>query len=458
MTPRPDPRRQPIAIAMIATCTLFGIDGSMISLALPSIRGFFDVDSEYLSWVISSHMIAFMAVSPCVRWLCSRFGRREIFCFFIMVLTVATTLCALATSIQALVLLRVLQGIGMGVVFPLTLAILLDEYPKEEHHSIIAWWTTAGFVGPIIGTSSAGMLVGLYGWQSIFVFQSAACGSASIAAFVLIRSNVRQKAQPLDIVGLVTIVPAIIALQFLLIRGLENFATPPSLLAFGVVVVCGLVFGRNTTRTPHSIVNPALFSDRNFAFSMAMLFIMGFQIFSLGFVLPLLFADVIGADAFKISMLALPRMIGTAFGAALAGKLCRPLGAVTLIAGGFGLLAVGSIMMLLVVSSADSASIIVAGLFHGVGVGVASTALGILTFATLPEEWRNEGTALRQLLRFVGGTVGISILVAVIGFRGHASTSAYLNALAVTAILAAAGAAAATFRLFTSSASSRAEL
>jgi DHA2 family multidrug resistance protein len=453
----PRDRRQSLTSTMIATCMLFGVDGAMISLALPSIRNNFAVDNEHLSWVVSSHLIGYMAISPCVRWLCSHFGRREIFCFCLAAMTVATALCALATSIQVLIFLRVFQGAALGVVFPLTLAILLDEYAKGEHPRIITWWTTAGFVGPIVGTASAGVLIDRYEWPSIFVFQAVACLITLIGAIALIRKSDRQRPQPLDVIGLITIVPAIVALQFFLIRGLGKIATFPSLISFGAFGVCGLVFGQNIRRAQHSIVNPALFADRNFAFSVVMIFIMGFEIFSLGFIMPLLLADVIGADAFQISMLALPRMIGTAFGAAIAGKMSGKLRLGELIAGGFGLIAVGSLLMLIVVTSANSFSIIVAGLFHGVGVGVASTALGILTVATLPDEWRNEGTALRQLLRIIGGTVGISILVAIIGISGHASTGGYLHALVATAVLAAAGSAAAMVRLFVTPSSSRAE-
>jgi DHA2 family multidrug resistance protein len=420
---------------MIMTCMLFGIDQSMISVALPSIRDGFSLRNEQLSWIASSYVIAFMAISPGVRWLCFRFGRRAVFSASLAIMAAADALCVMTTSIEMLVALRIVQGATMGVVFPLTFSNMLDEYPNDRHPQTIALWTTAGWMGPIVGTVLAGILIYRHGWPSIFVFQAALCAILVAGSLKWTRRREQQSNQKLDIVGLIAIVLAIVAFQLLLIRGLDNIGTASSEILLGLFVVCGVIFGWNLRRCAHSIVNPKLFTDRNFSFSMTMILLLGFEIFALAFIVPLVLADVLKADAFQISMLTLPRLIGTVFGAAMAGRLNKALGSESLVAASFVLIGIGSLLMLVVVGTADPVSVVVAGTIYGLGVGVASTALGIIAFATLPVEWRDEGGALRQLLRIVGGTFGISIIVAITNHPESIGASNYFGGFIATAIV-----------------------
>jgi DHA2 family multidrug resistance protein len=436
-----------VTMTMIAACMLFGIDQSMISVALPSIRGGLSVPNDELSWIVSSYVIAFMAISPGVRWLCSRFGRRAVFCTALAIMAAANAFCASVTSIEMLVALRIVQGATMGVVFPLTLSNMLDEYPSEAHPETIALWTTAGWIGPIVGTVSAGVLVYRYGWPSIFLVQTALCVVVAAASFRWTRRRKRQSSQKLDVIGLITIVLAIVAFQLLLLRGLDHLATRSSTMLLGVFVVCALTFCWNLRRNADGIVNPRLFVDRNFRFSMTMLTIMGFEIFALAFIVPLVLADVVRADAFQISMLLLPRMIGTAFGAAIAARLNRALGSELLAAASFALIGIGSLLMLVVVETADPISVVVAGAFYGVGIGIGSTALGIIAFATLPIEWRDEGAALRQLLRIVGGALGIAIVVAITNRPTSTGLGNYFGGFIVTTIVGFSGLAIVLLRL-----------
>jgi DHA2 family multidrug resistance protein len=440
-------RRRSITATMIMTCMLFGIDQSMISVALPSIRDTLLLRNEQLSWIASSYVIAFMAISPAVRWLCFRFGRREVFSASLAIMAAADALCVWTASIEMLVALRIVQGATMGVVFPLTFSNLLDEYPGDKHPQTIALWTTAGWMGPIVGTALAGILIHRYGWPSIFVFQAAVCAILVAGSLKWTRRAEQQSNQKLDIIGLITIVLAIVAFQLLLMRGLDNIAIAPSPILLGIFAVCGVIFGWNLRRNPHSIVNPRLFVDRNFTFSMTMMIVLGFEIFALAFIVPLVIADILKADAFQISMLTLPRMIGTAFGAAMAGRLNRVLGSEKLAAASFALITAGSLLMLVVVETAEPVSVIVAGTLYGLGVGIASTALGIIAFATLPVEWRDEGGALRQLLRIVGGTFGISIVVAITNHPASTGASNYFGGFIATTMVGFLALAIVLFRL-----------
>jgi DHA2 family multidrug resistance protein len=421
---------------MVMTCTLFGIDQSMISVALPTIRDSLSLQNDQLSWIASSYVIAFMAISPGVRWLCFRFGRREVFCASLAIMAAANAFCVSITSIQILVALRIVQGATMGVVFPLTLSNLLDEYPSDRHPQTIALWTTAGWIGPIIGAALAGILVYRHGWPAIFVFQAVACAILVVGSLTWTRRQEQQQSkQKLDVIGLITIVLAIVSFQLLLMRGLDNVGEFSSELLLGIFVVCGLIFAWNLRRTAHSIVNPKLFVDRSFTFSATMLLLLGFEIFAISFIIPLVLADVIRADAFQISMLTLPRVIGTAFGAAMAGRLNKALGPESLSAGSFALIGIGSLLMLAAVETAGPIFVVVGGTLIGIGVGVASTALGILAFATLPVEWRDEGAALRQLLRIAGGTLGISILVVITNGSASSGANNYFGGFIATALV-----------------------
>lgn len=421
---------------MIVICMLFGIDQSMTSVALPSIRDSFLVRNEQLSWIVSSYVIAFMAISPAVRWLCHRFGRREVFCASLAIMAAANALCASTTSFQMLIALRVVQGATMGVVFPLTLANLLDEYAPERHSQIIAYWTAAGWMGPIVGTIAAGIVIDRYEWPGVFVFQAAICAIMLAGSVKWTRGRKHPPRQKLDIVGLIAIVLAIVTLQILLLRGVAYIGTASSGILLLMFFLSSLIFALNLRRNPNGIVNPKLFANGDFRFSAAMLLLLGFAIFAVSFIVPLMLADVLKANAFQISMLSLPRLIGTALGAAIAGKLNRSPGSKSLSAGSFALVGIGSLLMLLVVETAEPMAVVVAGILYGLGVGIASTALGIIAFATLPAEWREEGSALRQTLRIVGGTFGIALVAAIINRPIGDAANGYFDGFILTTIVA----------------------
>jgi DHA2 family multidrug resistance protein len=427
--------RRFVVATMIVTCMLFGVDQSMTSVALPSVRDVFSVRNEQLSWIVSSYVIAFMAISPAVSWLCRRFGRREVFCANLAIMAAADAFCASTTSFQMLITLRIIQGATMGVVFPLTLSNLIDEYAPEQHSQVIAYWTTAGWMGPIVGTVLAGIVIDRYEWRGVFVLQAAICAVVLAGSVKWTRGQRHQPGQKLDIVGLIAIVLAIVTLQLLLMRGVDYIGTASSKILMLVFFVSSLIFASNLRRNPDGIVNPKLFADENFRFSIAMLLLLGFEIFSISFVIPLMLADVVKANAIQISILALPRLIGTAFGAAVAGKLNRSLGFENLSAGGFALIGFGSLLMLVVVETAEPIAVIVGGVLYGFGVGIASTALGIIAFATLPKEWRDEGAALRQLLRIVGGTFGISLVATIINRPISDGANNYFGGFVLTTIV-----------------------
>ncbi len=140
-------------------------------------------------------------------------------------------------------------------------------------------------------------------------------------------------------------------------------------------------------------------------------------------------------------------MIGTAFGAAIAARLNRALGSELLAAASFALIGIGSLLMIVVVETADPISVVVAGAFYGVGIGIGSTALGIIAFATLPIEWRDEGAALRQLLRIVGGALGIAIVVAITNSPTSTGLGNYFGGFIVTTIVGFSGLAIVLLRL-----------
>src|ERR1700759_3543557 len=215
-------RRRAVVATMIVTCMLFGLDQSMTSVALPSIRNGFSLHNEQLSWIASSYVIAFMVVSPAVRWLCGRFGRGEVFRASLAIMAAADAFCASTTSFEMIIAFRLFQGAAMGILFPLTLSNLLDEYPPDRHPQNIAFWTTAGWMGPILGTFLAGALVYHYEWRSVFVFQAAICAVLSVASVQWTRGRERRPNEKLDIVGLSTIALAIVALQLLFARGVDD--------------------------------------------------------------------------------------------------------------------------------------------------------------------------------------------------------------------------------------------
>lgn len=161
-------RRAMILAAVTLSQTIYGMTFLMVTVVLPQMQGSLSATQDQISWIVTLNILATAVMTPMAGWLTARFGWRRVMIWSQVGFTLATILCAMAESLEALILYRILQG-GFGApITPVGNAVILDVFPKHQHGTVTAIYGMGVVVGPILGPVFGGALAELYDWRWTF--------------------------------------------------------------------------------------------------------------------------------------------------------------------------------------------------------------------------------------------------------------------------------------------------
>jgi MFS transporter, DHA2 family, multidrug resistance protein len=405
--------RVPITISVMLASILQSIDTTIANVALPHIRGSLSATLDQMEWVLTSYIVASAIMTPLAGWLASRYGQKKVLTFSVAVFTLMSAMCGMAHSLTQIVLYRTLQGVGGAALVPLSQAVLLDIKPPERHGRATAVWAMGVLVGPIIGPTLGGWLTDNYSWRWVF-YINIPFGVMSLMGVLTFLREAPRRSAPFDFFGFATLSLGIGALQIMLDRGqlLDWFNSSEICLEAAVGAMSFYLFIVHTFTARHPFVSLALFRDRNFAVGSLFIFIIGVVLFATLALLPPMLQDLMDYPATLTGLVTSPRGIGAFLTMALVGRLIGRVDTRLLITAGLGVTALSLAVMCGFSLQMDERPVIWSGFLQGVGTGFAYVPIAAVAFATLPAHFRNEGTAIFNLLRNVGSSIGISVMQA----------------------------------------------
>ena len=260
----------PIFTIAVALSTFMEVlDTSIANVAVPTIAGNLAVSPNQGTWVISSYGLAAAIVVPLTGWIARRFGEVRVFVISVLLFTLASALCGLATSLPMLVAFRFLQGLVSGPMVPLSQTLLLQNYPPAKRGMAMALWAMTVVVAPIFGPLLGGWITDNATWPWIFYINAPIGLFAAFTTWTLLRRRDTPTARsPIDVTGLVALVLGVGALQVMLDNGNDlDWFNSNVICLLGVVAVVGLTFLVIWELTDdHPVVDLTLFKTRNFRF------------------------------------------------------------------------------------------------------------------------------------------------------------------------------------------------
>ena len=285
------PHLLPIFTIAVALSTFMEVlDTSIANVAVPTIAGNLAVSPNMGTWVISSYGLAAAIVVPLTGWIARRFGEVKTFCVSVLLFTIASALCGLATSLPMLVVFRFLQGLVSGPMVPLSQTLLLQNYPPAKRGMAMALWSMTVVVAPIFGPLLGGWITDNATWPWIFYINAPIGVFAAITAWTLLRHRETPTAsQPIDVVGLVALFIGVGSLQLMLDNGNDlDWFNSNVIATLAVVAVVGLTFLVIWELTDdHPIVDLSLFKTRNFRFGVIAMALGYMAFFAMTVLLPL---------------------------------------------------------------------------------------------------------------------------------------------------------------------------
>jgi DHA2 family multidrug resistance protein len=401
-----------ITIAALMATYMQAVNITLPNAALLHIQGTLSMADDELGWVFTSYIAASVVLMPMTRWLAGRFGRKLIYQLSIAGFALGLVLDTRATTPIQFVLARIIQGAASGTLAPLSMAILLDALPPKQHARISLAWSVCLLLGIASGASIGGWLSEYYGWRSIFYISLPLSGFVLLAIGLSLAEKKAAQNPPFDFFGLATFSLGLIGLQMMLDRGerLEWFASTEIRLEALVSVLGFYLYITHILTAKSHFLNKALFKDRNFVLSTIQFFAAGFVLLpTLALTSPML-EDLFNYPVDTTGYMTIPRGVALVGGLILMSFLPARMDNRPFVIGGMGLVIYANWRMLGYSPGMDWQPVILAGALQGIGLGVMMPALTKVAFNTLDPKLRPEGTALFNLARFYGSTIGIAVV------------------------------------------------
>ena len=390
------------------------LDTAIASVALPYIAGSLSASNSEATWVLTSYLVANAVILPASNWFAMRFGRKRFLLFCVVIFTVASFFCGAAPSLGIILLARVMQGAGGGALQPLSQSILLESFPPAKRSAAMAAYGLGIVCAPVLGPTLGGWLTDTFSWRYAFYINIPVGLLAvfMISRFVHDPPYIKNaKVGAFDNIGFGLLIVWTGALQVVLDKGQEDDW-------FGAVwvrwAVAALILGFvgwiwRSWANPKGLVDLHVLKDRNFRTGCFMIAMLGMCIYITIAILPLYYQEVLGYTAFSAGLVVGPRGIGAFIGSPIVGVLGSRVDQRKLLCGGFLGFAICAFIFSEVNLGIGPYTLLLPILLTGFALSFVFVPLATMSISTIPREKMGNATGLFNMLRNIGGSVGIAM-------------------------------------------------
>ena len=412
-----------VAAVVVVPTFMEVLDTSIANVSLRYIAGGLSVSVNDSEWVITSYLAANATILPITGWLAAHLGRRNYFLLSIVVFTVASGACGMATSLEQLILFRVIQGLSGGGLQPCSQGVLIDAFPLEKQGAAMTLFAIAGCLAPIVGPTLGGYLTVFHSWPWIFYINIPVGALAFLACYALLddpdylkkeRARLLREPLNLDYIGLGLLVLVMTCWEVMLSKGQEwDWYNDPfwRVQTLFLLFVLGLgYFVFRQMRIANPVVNVRVLGDHNLAASSIIMFCVAGVMYGATTSLPGLLQTLFGYDAYLSGLVMSPAGISAMLMLLLSGILLgRKLDARWLILLGLLIMFAGNYWMSQMNLEISPSQVSWPRLVMFGGTALLFAPLNVAAFMYVPRHLRGAAVGLFNLIRNEGGSVGTSV-------------------------------------------------
>jgi DHA2 family multidrug resistance protein len=416
-----------IAFSVMFATFMEVLDTTVVNVSLPHIAGSLSATIDEATWALTSYLVANAIILPMTGWLASRFGRKNLLMLSVVGFTAASFLCGLAPTLGMLILFRILQGATGGALQPLSQAVLLEAFAPQDRGKAMGFWGLGIVVAPILGPVLGGWLTDNYSWRWVF-YINIPVGIASIVMtklYIFDPPYLRAQSRKIDYWGIGMLAVGIGALQFVLDKGQEDdwfsSRTIVILSVIAVVTLVSLVIHELTTDDP--VVDLRVFKIRTYAVGVFLMTVVGFVLYGSMVLLPIMLQTALGYPPLQAGIAMAPRGIGSFFMMPITGLMTGKFDPRKLLT--CGLIVGGSTLLFLSLLNLQAGywDIFWPQLIQGVGMSLLFVPLTTVSMDPIPRERMGNATSLFNLMRNIGGSIGIAVTGTMLSRNNQATTS-----------------------------------
>jgi DHA2 family multidrug resistance protein len=435
-----------VAVTVSMATFMEVMDTSIANVALRHIAGSVGADQSESTWVLTSYLVSNAIVVPISGWLASIFGRKNFYMGCVAVFTISSFACGLAPTLGILLLCRIIQGIGGGGLAPSEQAILTDTFSPQQRGMAFALYGVAVVVAPALGPALGGWITDRFSWRWIFFINVPVGICSLIMTSLLVKDSPAAKKEhekatrggiKMDYIGFALIAVGLGALQIVLDKGQEDdWFGSGFITIFAILSGLGLIGGAfwELCVTDHPIVDLPLFRDRGFFFVNIMMFATLFVLQSTTQLLPQFVQQILSYDATKAGLSLMPGGFVVMLCMPIVGFLVRKVQPKYLIAFGFVVVSLALEHLAQFEPNVSFKAVALARIFQAAGLGFLFVPINTLAYSDLPEGKSNNASALINLMRNLGGSVGISLGTTILARHSQTHQDRLVSLLSPTSL------------------------
>ncbi|NHI19611.1 multidrug efflux MFS transporter [Phycicoccus endophyticus] len=438
----PELRRTATAVVVGALAVVF--DTTIVSISLPTLVEELHAPVHVIQWVSTGYLLALGVAIPLVGWLQARLGGRRLWMAALLVFLGASVLCASAWDATSLIVFRVLQGLGGGIMLPLMATLVVQAAGGRNLGRVMATMSLPAVLGRILGPVLGGLILEVADWRWMFLVNVPFCTVGLVLAWRMLPADrPRTSRPPLDVVGLLLLSPAVAGMLVGLSRLAEDGGAGRSevlLPLLGGVVLLVAFVGWAVRRGEAALVDVRLLRHRALLTSTTLLFLSGVALYGAMLVLPLFWQQARGVDVLGAGLLLAPQGVGTLLSRSVAGGLVDRIGARWVCLGGFAVVAAGTVPFALAGTSGRLPLLLAALVVRGVGLGAVTIPLMSTAYLGLDGHDVAHASVFTRIASQVGGAFGVAVLAVILaGSATPGTTDGFDGAFWWATAFAAAG-------------------
>jgi DHA2 family multidrug resistance protein len=429
-----------VAVAVMFATFMEVLDTTVVNVSLPHIAGSLSATIDESTWVLTSYLVANAVVLPLTGWLASTFGRKRLLMASVSGFTLASLLCGLAPNLPMLVAFRLLQGATGGAMQPLSQAVLLEAFPPHMRGKAMGFWGLGIVVAPILGPVLGGWLTDSYSWRWVF-YINLPVGIVSLVMtqlYVWDPPYLRRESSSIDYWGIGLLILWVGALQLALDLGQQrDWFSSPFITTLVVMAGGGLVaFIVRQLMAAEPVIDLRVFKLRSYATGVFLMTALGFVLYGSLVLLPIMLQTLLGYPSLQAGIAMAPRGLGSLIGMPTVGFLIgrfdpRKMVAMGLAVGAGTLFWLGNLNL-----GAGYWDIFWPQFLQGIGLSLVFVPLTTISMDPVPRERMGNATSLFNLMRNLGGSIGIAITGTMLARKQQEFTNvlgAHVNAFSTEA-------------------------
>jgi len=415
------PRQLAGFLAMVFGMFMAILDIQIVSASLAEIQAGLSASGDEIPWVQTSYLIAEVVMIPLSGFLARALSTRVLFTASAIGFTVASILCATATTIDQMIVYRALQGFIGGGMIPSVFAVAFSLFPVSKRGIVSPMIGLVATLAPTIGPTVGGYLSNTFSWHWLFLVNVVPGIIVATAVFLLVDFDKPDRSlfRRFDFPGLAAMAVFLGSMEYVLEEGPRyDWLDDSTIATFAALCVLGgLVFFWRAFTAPQPIVELRAFRDRNFAFGSAFSFIMGIGLYGLTYLYPVYLSEVRGYDALMIGETMFVTGVAMFLTAPIAGRLSQVMDPRAMMLVGFMGFALGTYVASGITVDWDFYELLVPQILRGASLMLCMVPINNLSLGTLPPEQLKNASGLYNLTRNLGGAVGLAVINTVLNNR-----------------------------------------